>query len=332
MLPPGPFPPHGDEADGVIDLGVRVRDQLLRGEVLAGGVRNVLANRVQTVSQSGRLMLSPGLVESLLHTWPLAAMIDGAVERWRAGPDGAALAIIARATTIVSSALGWPLTIDRTWPMPDPEWIEREAGPGPHIVVSRGPRDGAPAVAAVLKAPLATPRPLAMPPSLIGQGDEIAAHLDAWSGAASRGEAVAVRFETPVPWDATSRDALARLEAVAPAQVAWARYGHAGLFCPGAPEFEALLGRAPASSPQDPPVPKCDALVLPHVDDDGRTSLVGALCWDGPYAPVLVHPFAIDVMRALRTTQNLSRISRDLQLADEALRSIVGQLRELGAV
>lgn len=328
----GPFLPHGREAEGTVDLGVRMRDQLLRGEIIGGGVRQVLADRLAHVAQSGRLPLSPGLVDSLLHTWPLAAMVDDAVKTWTAGPDPAALSVIARGIDVVSSALGWPTTVDRIWPMPDPDWIQRESGPGPHVVISRGPRDGAPAVASVLNAPLGSPEPIELPPVIVGQGDEITEHVDDWVARIEAGEAAAVRFETPVPWDRKSQAALARIRAATPAQLAFARYGHAGLRCPDVPEFTALLETAPPGVLADKPVPRCDALVIPYIDDDGRTSLAGALCWNEAYAPVLVHPFAVEVLRRLDGHHRVPDVARELESGPDVIESVLRQLTEIGAL
>ncbi len=324
--------PHGDAPDGVIDLGVRVRDQLLRSEIVAGGVRQVLADRLGAVAQSGRLALSPGLLDSVLHTWPLAAMLDDAVATWRLGPDPVALSVIARGMNVVSSALGWPITIDRAWPMPDPEWITREAGAGPHVVHSRGPRDGAPAVASVLNAPLGPPIPMELPPVIIGQGDELTQHIDTWLAAIEAKEAVAVCFETPVPWDRETRKAYKRLQAATKAQLAFARYGHAGLVCPDVPEFETLLGPAPAGPLTERPKARCDALVVPHVDDDGRTAVAGALCWDAPYAPAMVHPFAIEVLEKLDGTRTLAEVAKALDAGEPIIESIARQLADIGAL
>lgn len=324
--------PHGDEPEGVVDLGIRMRDQLLRGEVLAGGVRQVLADRLGAVAQSGRLPLSPGLVESVLHTWPLAAMIDDAVDTWREGPDPSALSVIARGMNVVSSALGWPVTVDRVWPMPDPEWIKREVGEGPFVVHPRGRSDGAPAVASVLDAPLGDPWPFELPPVIIGQGDELVSHVDEWLAAIDAGDAVAVKFETPVPWDRETRDALQRLRDATPAQLALARYGQAGLVCPDVPEFEDLLGRAPRTTLTEFPKAACDALILPHIDEQGRTGLAGALCWDGPFSPVLVHPFAIEVLQRLDGSRQLEDLTEELQATPEVLKSIGEQLADIGAV
>ena len=87
VRPPGPFLPHGEEPPGVIDLGIRFRDQLLHSAVFSRSVRQILRDRLGAVAQSGRLAMAPGLTDALLHTWPLAYQIDDAVETWTRGPD-----------------------------------------------------------------------------------------------------------------------------------------------------------------------------------------------------------------------------------------------------
>ena len=333
VRPPGPFLPHGDEPEGVIDLGIRMREHLLHAAVFSQSVRQILAERLGGVARAGRLAMAPGLAEALLHTWPLAHQIDGAREAWRQGPDPQALAVLVRACHVISMALGWPDTVDRVWPMPDPDWILGQTGEGEFRVVPRGPRDGAPAVASVLDAWLVDADPVTLPPVAVVQGDELASRLDELLAQASAGKVVAIRVETPVPWDADSQAALKAVQDTMPAQQAFHRYGHAGLICPSAPTYEDTLTDAPKGHVAERPLSLCDALLLPHLDDDGRAGTAGALAWnDGAYAPVLVHPFAVDVLELLDGTLTAVEVATKLSVSEDLMATILEQLAEVGAI
>ena len=333
VRPPGPFPPHGEEPVGVVDLGMRMRDQLLTGSVIELSVRPILVERLGSIARAGRLALAPGLTEALLHTWPLASQVDEARERWIEGPDEWALAVLARAARVVSMALGWPDTVDRVWPMPDPEWVLGQVEEGPFRVVPRGPRDGAPAAASILDAVLDHAEPISLPAIEVIQGDELVARVDEVLARAAAGEIVAIRFETPVPWDDASRTALERVHASLPAQRAFERYGHAGLQCPNAPEYEDTLTSAEPATVGERPVSQCDALVMPYQDKQGRAKTAGALTWnDEPHAPVLVHPFAVEVLQLLDGTRTLAEVAAELTVSEELMGKVFAQLAEVGAI
>ena len=48
VYPPGPFPPHGREAEGSVDLGIRLRDTLYRRDLIVGPAREALASWFET--------------------------------------------------------------------------------------------------------------------------------------------------------------------------------------------------------------------------------------------------------------------------------------------
>jgi hypothetical protein len=277
--------------------------------------------------------MAPGLTDALLHTWPLAYQIDDAVETWTRGPDPHALAVLARACRVLAMALGWPDTIDRTWPMPDPDWIIGQTGEGDFRVVPRGPRDGAPAIASVLNACLDHADPIQLPPLAVVQGDELYDQLSDLLEQARNKAITAIRFETPVPWDPESRAALDAIDEALPAQKTFRLYGHAGLLCPDTPSYEDLLDTAPAQPICDKPMPHCDAVVLPFLDEDGRMGKAGALAWNtGAYAPVLVHPFAVDAIEQFDGTKTAADVADSLSVKPELMHTIVQQLAELGAL
>ncbi|NCG17906.1 MAG: hypothetical protein GWP91_02705 [Rhodobacterales bacterium] len=334
VYPPGPYPPHGVERDGEVDLGIRMRDQLLRSEVISGGVRQVLADRLNNIARAGRLSMAPSLVDALLDTWPLAAVVDDARDRWVAGPDGEALLILSRAMHVVGMALGWPETIDRRWPMPDVDWIEREAGEGPFDVVIRGRADGAPATATVLNTFVALKEPLDTPPVRSVQGDEIVDMLDELLSSVASGEYAAIRFESPVPWDELSQAALATLEESNPKQRLFRRFGLAGLLVDDTPEhFDDLLGTPKIHKATLRPQTRCSGLVLPRLSENGQVTTVGAVAWEAAIKPVLVHPLAIQLLQLLdgeHTRADL--LDADDRFTPEILDHLLTQLQEIGAI
>lgn len=333
VFPPGPYPPHGSEQPGTIDLGIRVRDQLLRREVIEGAVRQELASRLSAVARAGRLAMSPHLVDALVDTWPLAAMIDEAREQWIQGPDLHALTIIERGMKVVSMALGWPETIDRRWPMPDLDWILRQVGEGSFVVQCRGDRDGAPAVAAALGCEL-VPRPAKDAPAILRvQGDELTAKIDDIMQSMQSQEIRAVHFETPVPWDNDSRDALTLLESEFKVQRAFRRHGLVGLAVEDcAEEFRDLLATPPPGRREDKPIARCDALMVPRTDNQGRSALAGVLVWREPYRPMWVHPFAIELLQQLNGQRDKAQLLKQFELDEPTLDGLLDQLQELGAI
>ena len=332
MYPPGPFPPHGHEKLGDVDLGIRVRDLFFRRDLLVGPVRQILVDHLQAAAQiPGRFALAMSSVDALLDTWPLASMIDDAVQDWSDGPSASALAVLSRCAEVVAPAVGWPLSIDRRWPMPDVKWIRDSAGTGPFVVIGRGPRDAAPAVAVALDSPLGPIEHLDLPPVVIAQGDELVDRLDDFLGALERGDAVAFRFDTPVPWDPASRAALATLHAAAPLQRSFEIYGHAALQTGPVPAWKDMLLDAPEGIPSTTPSRLCDAIVLPMMDGNGVLKTVGALLWEAPFKSVSIDPAGVEVLRRLDGDTTAAQIASAVGSPEDNIVRIVEQLVELGA-
>jgi len=277
--------------------------------------------------------MSPHLVDALVDTWPLAALIDEAREQWAEGPSLRGLSIIERGMRVVSMALGWPETVDRRWPMPDLDWILRQTGDGEFVVQGRGDRDGAPAIAASLNCELIPPLPSQKANLLNLQGDELARRVDEVAAALTNRAFDAVHFETPVPWDQDSRDALTRIESDFPLQRAFRRHGQVGLVVGDcATDFRELLGTPPPGQASEQPVARCDALMVPRTDNQGRSALAGVLVWREAYRPMWVHPFAIELLQQLNGRQGKAELLKQFELDEGTLDGLLDQLRELGAI
>jgi len=270
-------------------------------------------------------------VDSLLDTWPLAAMIGDAMQDWIDGPNASSLAVMARCAEVVAPAVGWPLSIDRRWPMPDETWIRDSAGQGPFVVIGRGPRDAAPAVAVSLDSPLGKSELLPLPPVIAAQGDELAARLDEFTAALKSGEVAAIRFETPVPWDDASRAALKALHEASPVQRSFELYGHAALVTGPVPAWKDLLTDAPEGRPSPTPSRVCDAVVLPMMNAQGELETVGCLLWEAPFKAVTINPSGVEILRRLDGETSVSEIASAVGSPESNVARIVQQLVDLGA-
>lgn len=333
VYPPGPFPPHGQERPRTVDLGIRLRDLLYTREFMVGTARSVLASSVSRMSGAPQLYLrNYRVIELLVDTWPIGALIDGAREAWTRGPDGRALAILERAAEVAASVLGWPTSLDRRWPMPDEATILDLAGPGPHVVIGRGGQDGAPAVAVTLGARLGPIEPLALAPAADVHGDELVARRGELVELLARGEAAAVRFTCPPPDDPESRSALEDIRKLAVAQAAFDRYGQAGLSVMTAPSrLDDVLTDAPPGKVGEEVVRCCSILVLPTLQD-GEMRAMGTLAWDAGYRPVQVSPGIAALLSILEQPMRVEDLARKIQVGEDELRPVLKELAEVGAI
>lgn len=333
MYPPGPFPPNGRERDGVIDLGVRLRDGLYTRETVIGPVRRVLLDQARRLAANPeRLVISGDQIESLIDTWPLGALVDEARVAWTAGPDPSALAVLARCTEVIGPVLGWPRTVDRRWPLPDESWIRQHLDEGvAYAVVPRGPRDGSAAVSVAAGLPVAPAEPVALPALARVHADELVARVDELVERIELGEIAGVELDGAIPHDADTVRARRRLRDAAPRQRALDRYGLAGLLAGEMVDWGRLLDRAPAGTAGERPHRVCDALVLPSLDDEGHPEDQGVLAWDGPFKPVRVHPAAVEVLSLLDGRRTAADVARATDAPVDVIDEIVRQLVEIGA-
>ena len=328
--PPGPYPPHGVEAEGEVDLGIRVRDLLFTKQAVTGWGRKALSDRLaMLVRDPSRMFMASAWLDDFPMTWPLGAMIDDARERWIAGPDESALACMLKASHLLAPVLGWPTTIDRRWPMPDPDWVKKQVGDAQCLLQPRARGDGTTGISIVLEAEVA-PASLCEERVLELGLDEIVAAperiLEALAGSAE-----AVMLTSPGPSTEADREVWRAVRDAGRRQRAYERGGLAGLSFEHVPHFDDLLTDAPPGVMGERLSMNCDALLLPRIDEKGELGLVGVLVWDAPYRPVRVVPTAVEVLRHLDGTTTAREIAQSLEASEESLLDVLEQLVGLGA-
>lgn len=329
--PPGPYPPHGSEVEGEVDLGIRLRELLFTRHAITGWARRALADRLGVIARDPmRLAMAQGWMDDLPQTWPVGALVDDARQKWTKGPDGAALAVLLRASNLLSPVLGWPSSIDRRWPMPDPDWVKGQVGKGPFRMVPRAQGDGATGLSIVLNAEV---EPVSLKDSrVLSAGiDEIEDDPQRFIAALQDGGGQAVQITTPGPTTDAQREAWERVRAAGSKQLLYERGGRAGLLVDELPRFEELLGRAPAGKPGAKPHVDCDLVFLPTVSETGSIGVTGVLAWDAPYHPIKIMPGAAEILRRLDGHASLQEIAAALEIDESTVASVVDQLIGIGA-
>lgn len=329
--PPGPYPPHGPEPEGEIDLGIRLRDLMYTRRAIAGWGRRALSERLSAVARNPmRLAMASGWIDDLPATWPLASLIDDARERWTQGPDGDALAVLLRASHLLSPVLGWPTSIDRRWPMPDPDWVRDQLpDEAPIIWVPRAPADGTTGLSIVFESEVEAGS-LSEPRVIPAGMDQIEADPEAFVRALE-GRAEAIQVTTPGPSTEAQRDAWDRVRSIGRKQHCYDRAGLAGLAVEHVPRFGDLLKNAPPGEPGDRLIASCDVLFLPTLEDEGKVGLVGVVAWDAPFHPVRVVPGAAEVLRHLNGQAGVEDLARTFEVDTATVTEVLDQLVSLGA-
>ncbi len=277
------------------------------------------------------LMVLPS-IDAFIDTWPLAAMVEDAMDQWREAPNPHALAVMFRAAEVIGHVLGWPRSVDRRWPLPDEAWMRRNVEGRNVVVVPRGPRDGSAAAAVALNANFVFAEPMELPRTVTAHGDELVDRLDELVASVRSGVARAVDVDGWVPWDDASQQAVHELDAASDLQAAYSRFGLAALIAGAGPPFEEILEDAPAGEMGDRLRRTCDALVVPSLDGDGAMNPMGVLCWDQAYRPIKVNPVAISVLEALDDNPTIPEVAESLKAEEELVRSVLQQLVAVGAV
>ncbi|TNE87584.1 MAG: hypothetical protein EP330_17970 [Deltaproteobacteria bacterium] len=329
--PPGPYPPHGREVPGEVDLGIRLRELMYTRHAVTGWARRALSDRLGVVARDPmRLAMASGWIDDLPTTWPLGAMIDDARERWTQGPDGEALAVLLRASHLMSPVLGWPTSIDRRWPMPDPDWVKGQIPEGASVrMVPRGRADGTAGLAIVLDAEVEAGG-IAESRVLAAGIDEIESDPERFVQALADGVS-AIQITTPGPSTEDQHVAWERVREAGDKQLHYERGGLAGLTVDELPRFDELLGEAPSGTWGDRLVASADVLFLPTISQDGSLGVVGVVAWDGPYHPIRVVPGAAEIIRNLDGKSTLDQLAANFEIDSGSLRDILDQLVELGA-
>lgn len=328
--PPGPYPPTGEELPGEVDLGVRLRDTLYRRAVVLDA-RKALYGNIRMASRSAQqvLMALPA-IDAFVDTYPLAAMIDDAVASWKQEPTPDALTVLRRGADVLGSVLGWPRSVDRRWPLPDEGWMRRQVD-GPAIVVPRGPRDGSAATAVALDAVFGA-RESDYPKQVVIHGDELVARVPELLEQMAEDGQITVDVAGWIPWDDASQQAFHQLAESTPLQAAYARCGLAALAAGGGGDFADLLGTAPPGELGERLRAVGEAVVVPHLAENGSVEPHGVLVWDDHYAPVRVNPVVTSLIEALADQPTIDQLAERLKSERTVVEDVVRQLVEVGAV
>lgn len=328
--PPGPFPPTGEELPGEVDLGVRLRDTLYRRPVVLDA-RKALHGNIRMASRSAQqvLMALPA-IDAFIDTFPLASMIDDAVASWRIEPNPEALTVLRRAADVLGSVLGWPRSVDRRWPLPDEGWMRRQVD-GPAIVVPRGPRDGSAAAAVALDAVFGA-REIDYPNQQVIHGDELVARVPDLLEKLADDQTLTVDVAGWIPWDDASQEAYQQLVEATPLQSAYARCGLAAIAAGGGGEFADLLHTAPPGELGERMRAVAEAVVVPHLSEEGSVEPHGVLVWDDHYTPVRVNPVITTLIEALADQPTIGQVAQRLKSEPSVVEDVMRQLVEVGAV
>jgi hypothetical protein len=335
VVPPGPFPPLGGEPQGVMDLGVRLRDQLFVGPVLRGPMRDAISGRLGRALAADEWETAGALLGAWLDTWPVGALVDEARTRWTSRPDGAALAVLGRAGELIRLAMDWGASPDGAWPWPSDAWMEGMVGTASvEAVLRRDPTDGAALVSSLFDVPLDDGAFDDLPPHAVVPGSALAARrveLGCWL---ARDELRAVRITGPVPNEPEAALALGEIRLEGSGQSALERWGLAGLRAGTVPAWQSALGPRPVAPVVGVLAARCQVAILPGTPDRlarGESGSVGWLLWEAPTAPVPVSRPAVAVLQAFDGEKNLDEVAASLGAPLEVVREVAAELCHLGA-
>lgn len=365
ILSPGPFPPIdppapdtedelSDDFDAPepetelvpvgdsLDLGAMFRDRLYTGHHLDGKARSALQSRLKEALEAGQLERGADILMAWADTWSLSAMIDDANEQWSTEPDGASLAVMARAAEVLALALAWEPGPNGPWPWPDEKALRAAIGPvdpSRDCVLARHPLDGAEQLAAALGIPVEVGSSLELPAHTLLPPGELVERRAELAAALADGTYTAVVL-LGEPWD-TPATALARgeLRLEGDAQAAVDQYGLAGLLAPSAPAWSAVRTAAPVQDGGALTLDSvldatCDGALVPGPPGRvrrGQLDTVGVLLWVGPHPPVWVAPVAVHVLRGLNGTRSLRALVEAMGAPPDALLEVAAELVRVGA-
>lgn len=305
---------------------------LFTRELVTGLGRRVLVQRLQAVARDPvRIAMASSWLQDLPMTWPLGALVDDARLRWTEGPDAEALAVLMRVSHLLAPSLGWPTSIDRRWPMPDPDWVKRHLpADRPIRFVPRGLADGTTGMAIMFDAEV-EPAALNDPRVLHAGIDEIEDAPERYLAALREG-ATAVQITTPGPTTEAQAAVWSRVRGAASEQASYERGGRAGLGLTNIPTIQDLLSDAPPGKRGHRFKAVCDVIFLPTLTEDGSMGVAGVLAWDAPYHPVRVVPGAADLVRHLDDGATAAEVAEMYELDATTTADILDQLVGLGAI
>lgn len=337
LLPLGPFPPWTPARNGdTQDIGALLRDQLLQRRALWGPHRRLLQSRLAQAIEASQWTRAAELLEMWLQTWPIGALVDPAISEWMAQPSAECMVVLARASELACAALGWRTQPGLPWPDPPVEWLSAQLRGSTAPWFRRGDGDGGELLAEALGRPaegdLGWPREL-LPVERV-RGEQLGARRGELAARIVRGELGAVALTSPLPPSPQARLAMGELRMEGPHQRAYETWGPAGLRVSGHRTLAQLLGAAPAGEAGSVLVACGDCLLAPGTPAGlrrGQVETVGWLLWEGPFAPVPVHPIAVDALRALDGVAGSEQVASQLGLGVEQAQAVLDALVSVGA-
>lgn len=319
----------------MLDLGAALRDQLLSRSTLWGPVRRLLQARLARALEAGQLARASGLLVDWLDTWPVGAAVDPAVSAWRAHPDAQDLAVLGRASELVTRGLGWGTVPGTPWPLPPADWLREQVEGSDGRLIGRGEGDQSPYVADALG--LAQPSELrapALPPVEHVAGHVLVADRARLAAAVVRGALGAVALSSPLPPGSAAQLALGELRMEGRHQRAYERYGVAGLRVSGLVEWSETLSAAVSGEAGPVLQATADALLAPGTSASiarGELETVGWLVWEAPIRPVAVRPVAVHVLRALDGVRDTAAVAAEVGGPADQVQQVLDELVEVGA-
>lgn len=234
-----------------------------------------------------------------------------------------------------AAAADWLQAWLDTWPLAALSQAARERWQDHHDGVALAVLTRRSEILAMLgESPMPLMLPEELPPHRVLTGEQLVAERAAVCRALVRGEIAAAVITDPLPELPAYQLAVGELRLEGgPSQEAALRYGRAGLLAPGAPRFSELLSPPPPGQPGPRLRQLADALVLPgtvRTLREGRVVPTGWLLWEGPYAPIPVHPVAVELLRGL--SAGLQEASAALSLSTEQASEILDELVAVGAL
>ena len=329
VFPPGPFPPTGLLRGDGIDLGQCLLEDCYTGSHMEQEVRPRLLARLEGAVDEGDGPGADALLQAVVDTWPVSALVDAGVKLWTERVAAAALPVLGRAAELLRYAHGWSPLGSGPWPMPDQAWIQARLPEGATHICSRGQGDGAAAIAALTGLPQVD-RSWALPQIAEVRGDELVSQRAALARQMVHAQIAAVAVSGPLPPGPEAALALGELRMEGFAQGAYEHFGTAGLLAPRAPSWQQLLRPAPPGSPGERLRQTCHTAILPSLTS-GEPGPVAWLLWRGPHAPISVHPGAVALLGTLDGERDLRAVAAELGTSFEMISPMADELVRLGA-
>ena len=333
LWPPGSCPPTALLTGDGCDLGAILLRDCYTAEHIEGVVRSRLQARLGECLDQGRTTEAAQVLQALLDTWPIAALVDAAGKLWSERAAAVALPVLGRAAEVLCVAHGWDALPDGPWPVPDAQWVAEHTDPGVTQICRRAEQDGSDALASTSDMPVIE-RPWALPAVEAVSAEDLVAHRAELAHQLVHARIAAVRVQGEIPDTPEAALALGELRLEGLAQQAFEAFGVAGLLAPRAPRWSQLLRPAQAGADGAVLSQTCHTAIMPGPPSAlmrGEVRAVGWLLWRGPHAALPVQPEAVAVLAALDGVRDLEAVAAHLGAPLSSVQAMAAQLVAVGA-